>query len=126
MATTEEIVSLSREVILDILDRRAAEDPGFPDRRRGAERRRHQRWPFPGTVELRPDDEDGHEHWFGTCRDLNETGLGMCCDRYFEPGTRLEISLHLPEASVYGFARVRYCMETPRGFMTGIEFNFPD
>jgi hypothetical protein len=111
---TEEIVKLTPEAIGEVLR----------SRREGSacERRRSSRWPFPGTVEIHATDEDGP--CFGSCRDISESGLGMRCDHYFEPESRISLSIHLPEATLYGEAVVRYCMQTPLGFMTGVEFVF--
>jgi hypothetical protein len=117
---TDEIVKLTRQAVHHVLALRSGEEPGFE----GSERRRNQRWPFPGTAELRLVDDPAETQWFATCRDLSETGMGLSCDRYFEPGTPVEISIHLPEATLYGAATIRYCAHTPRGFMTGVEFAF--
>jgi hypothetical protein len=119
---TDEIVKLSREVINDLIDRRYK-----PDKRHGgSERRRAPRWPFPGTVEIRPDGGDGLEQWFGTCVNLSDTGLGFTCDERIDPGSRLEIAFHYPEKSVYGRGIVRYAMETPNGWLVGLEFIFEE
>ena len=46
----------------------------------------------------------------------------------FKPATPVEISLHLPEASFYGKATVRYCAqvdtETGDEYVMGLEFDF--
>lgn len=115
---TEEIVKLTRQAVRDLLTSR---QPLPPDKHH--ERRRSPRWPFPATVEIQLDD---NTQTFGTCQNLNESGLGMSCDEYLEPETRLRFSVHLPEVSFYGVAVVRYCMKTPRGYMVGFEFLFPD
>jgi hypothetical protein len=115
----DEIVKLSHRSIFELLKgRQEPESSEAP----GRERRRKPRWPFPGTVEIHV--SGCAEPCFGSLRNLSETGLGMSCDRYFELESRVEIALHLPEASFCGQAIVRYCMETPRGYMTGIEFDF--
>lgn len=118
----DEIVKLSREGILDLLRERARPDDAFG----GGNRRRRPRWPFPGTIELWPADGDGTRQWFGTCHNLSEGGLGITCDDPFEADTPLEIAFHLPEASFYGKATVRHCLETPRGYMIGLQFDFAD
>lgn len=118
----DEIVKLTREAICDLLQRRQEGAEAFD----GSERRTAPRWPFPGTVELRPDGGDGTVQWFGVCRDVSEGGLGMTCDQAFEPGTRLEIAFHLPEASFYGLASVRHCTEIPDGCIVGLQFEFED
>ena len=118
---TDELVQLTRGAIHDLLRSRCEEHAQF-----GPQERRHNaRWPFPGTIEIHPAGAPAHEQSFGTCRNLSETGMGMSCERFFEPEAILEIAVHLPEATLVGHAVVRYCMKTPRGFMTGIEFQFP-
>jgi hypothetical protein len=120
---TDEIVRLTPEAIREVVEERRKRDAGFKPFA-GREKRAAPRWPFPSTAEIAPADGDTTVRWFATCHDLSESGLGMTCDRYFEPETALEVGIHLPEATLYGRAVVRYCMETPRGFMTGVEFVF--
>ena len=115
---TEEIVKLSPDAILELLRSRRCPPEGFE----GSERRQQARWPFPGTVELRPDGGDGSVQWFGTCENLSQGGLGLTCDESFEPGTPLEITFHLPEATFYGRAEVCHSHETPRGYLVGVKF----
>ena len=54
----------------------------------------------------------------------------MTCDHYFEPGTVLEIALHLPEATLCGQATVRYCAqveaEDQERYVAGLEFIFDE
>ncbi len=118
---TDEIVKLSRDVINSLIDKRFQ-----PDRFKGHEKRRAERWPFPGTVEIRPDGGDGIERWYGTCINLSESGLGFTCDDRIDPGSKLEVSFHYPEKSVYGRGIVRYCMESPDGHLIGLEFIFDE
>ncbi len=119
MSTTDEIIKLTPKAINQLIRSRHADSEPHP----GHERRRAPRWPFPGTVEIHP--ADGHqEPCFATCRNISETGLGMSSDRYFELETVLDIAIHLPEATLCGRGVVRYCQQTPSGFMTGIEFMF--
>jgi len=119
---TDEIVKLSRERMADLV--RSRHDP--PADFDGEERRVVTRWPFPGTAELRPAEGDGRPLWFATCRNVSETGLGISTDEPFEPGTPLEIAFHLPEASFYGKATVRYCTQTPQAYLVGLEFDFEE
>ena len=120
---TDEIVQLTPETVREVIEDRKKHEVEFKPFE-GNEQRRQPRWPFPSTAEIAPVDGDTTVRWFATCHDLSQSGLGMTCDRYFEPDTPLEIGIHLPEATLYGRAVVRYCMETPRGFMTGVEFIF--
>jgi len=119
---TDEIFKLTRRGIADLLRSPAHAAAAHS----GNERRQTPRGTFPATVEIYPAGGDGTERWFGTCRNLSETGLGMSCDRHFDPEMPLDIAIHLPEASLCGRAVVRYCMETPHGFMVGLEFDFQE
>jgi hypothetical protein len=119
---TEEIVKLSREALLDLIQSRLA--AGTLEAYAGPERRRTPRWPFPGQVEVRSAEGDQRMPHFFDCRDLNETGMGMCGDVYYAVGSIIELSVHLPEMTLYGRAVVRYSMRTSRGHMMGVEFLF--
>ena len=118
---TDEIAELTEQSVRDLIRVRTEGSEPFP----GHERRRAARWPFPGTVEIQSADGEPGQ-WFATCRNISETGLGMACDRGFDQNSLLEIAIHLPEATLYGRAIVRYCQGTPAGFMTGIEFLYPE
>jgi len=120
---TEEIVKLTQKNIKRLLK---AGRQGEPDISPGIEKRKHPRWEFPGMVEYCPIDSDGSQNWFGICRNLSLSGLGMICEDPLESGTELEIAIHQPEASMVGNATVRHCIETPRGYFVGVEFNFED
>ena len=122
---TDEIVKLSREALVDLIKFRLATGK-LEDVYAGHERRRTPRWPFPGQVEVRPAEGDHGLPEFFDCRDLNDTGMGMCGESAYAIGTILELSVHLPEMTLYGRAVVRYCMHTPRGHMMGVEFLFDD
>ena len=122
MQIADEIIKLTRQSLGDLLEGRRREGQAYA----GPERRRYPRWPFPGTVELWPADGDGRQRWLGTCRDINEHGLGMGCEVAFEPGTLIEIALHLPEATFCGHATARYCVEVRGEYMIGLEFQFPE
>ena len=121
---SSEIVKLTRANIARLLRSHESPEGGFL----GHERRRSLRWPFPGTVELRPVGGREDDVSFGSCRDVSATGVGITAEGYFEPGTCLEISMHLPEASFYGQATVRYCEEIEAAeddpYAMGLEFQF--
>lgn len=122
MMKAEEIVRLSRRGVSSLLTaREQSTEPHL-----GHERRRKPRWPFPGTIELCVPGEEALIPRFGTCHDLSEEGVGFTCDEAFEPGTTLDIALHLPEASFYGRGTIRHRVRTPRGYLTGMEFLFED
>ena len=119
---TDEIVKLSREALLDLVNMRQAAEGLEPYA--GPERRHMPRWPFPGQVEVSPTDGGHGLPQFFDCRDLSDTGMGMCGESSFPVGAILELSVHLPEMTLYGRGIVRYCMHTPRGHMMGVEFLF--
>ena len=120
---TNEIVSLTRQSIAEMLHGRADKDASF-----GGENLRQQaRWAIPGTVEIRMAGSNASLPWIATCRDLSEGGLGMICERAFETGVELEIAVHVPEASFCGFATVRYSAQVNnRDYLTGLQFKFDD
>ena len=122
MKIADEIVKLTRRGIRELLEGRYAHSESYG----GSERRHLPRWPFPGPVEIWPVDGDGRTRWLGTSRDISESGMGMSCDTHFDPGTCLEIALHLPEATFCGKGLVRYCAESRHGFMIGVEFEFEE
>lgn len=94
--------------------------------RRGPERRRVERWPFPATVQLRFKTRSGDEvEIIGTCENLNETGIGVMCERPFEVGLRLPISIHQPEATYHGEGVVRHCTPSKGEYFVGIELVEP-
>jgi hypothetical protein len=121
---TEEIVRLTRNRIVGIINARqdAAAIP-LPDHS-GPERRRYTRWPFKGAVEIWPDGGDGREVKHATCLNISETGMGLSSDEHITPGQVVEVAIHLPEMTLCGRATVRYCAEIRGQFMVGMEFIF--
>ena len=122
---TDEIVKLTRKQVSRLI-RRRMEAAG--QQFEGKEQRRARRWPFPGTVELRYADGSDPNQWFASCRDISEGGMGMKTDVCFAPDTVLDISVHLPEQTLYGQATVRYCreLETESEYLMGVQFIFDD
>jgi len=122
---TDEIVRLTRRQLGRLIRRRMEAAGQEFD---GREQRRAPRWPFPGTVELRHSDGSNPNQWFAACRDISEGGMGMKTDAYFAPGTILDISVHLPEQTLYGQATVRYCKELETDsepeYLMGVQFVF--
>lgn len=120
---TEEIVKLTRSRIAGIIQARqdAASIP-CPENHEGSERRRYPRWPFKGPVEIWPVGGDGSKVTHATCLNISETGMGLSTDNHLDPGTQVEIALHLPEMTLCGRANVRYCAEVRNQFMLGMEF----
>jgi hypothetical protein len=121
---TEEIVKLSRRAVVDLIESRLASGKLEPFA--GHERRKSPRWPFPGQVEVRLADDDHSPPSFFDCRDLSETGMGMCGEHAYEVGTIIDMSLHVPEVTFYGRAVVRYSMRMRHGQMMGVEFIFDE
>jgi len=119
---TEEIVAMTHEHVAQLV--RARQSQAKPNDFEGHEQRMDIRWPFPGTVEIWPNDGDGRRCWLATCLNLGYGGLGMLADEPFSLDTPIEFACHLPEASFFGKAVVRHCTELPDGYLVGIEFDF--
>ncbi len=119
----DNIVRLSPTAIRELLESRQtkvlAKDPSG--------RRRLDRWPFPGTVEVwLPDECYGDRHVLATLHNLSEGGLAMRTRRPVPTHTRLSIAIHQPALSCYGHAVVRHCTRAQVGYLVGIEFLFED
>ena len=90
-------------------------------------RRDGMRRAFPSTVELWVPDANGHEQYMlATSLNLGDRGIGVCSDVELEPGLRVGIAIHEPEATLHGQAIVRHCSPTRHGFRVGFEFVFPE
>ncbi|MBI4582304.1 MAG: PilZ domain-containing protein [Planctomycetes bacterium] len=120
----EEIVRLTRQQVAAVIEARQKTALGETEHPVAHERRRHTRWPFKGAVEIWPENGDGRIVTHGTCLNIGETGLGLSCDEHLQPGSTVEIAVHLPEATLCGKAIVRYCAEVRNQFMVGMEFVF--
>jgi hypothetical protein len=115
----ENIVRLSPDAIQTLLD---AQDI-HAESKCGDERRRQERWPFPGTVEVwLPDTCYGERHVLATLHNLSIGGLAMRSRQPVSSGTRLSLAIHLPTLSCYGHAQVRHCTRTHVGYLVGVEF----
>jgi hypothetical protein len=121
---TEEIVKLSRRAVANLIESRLAS--GKLESYAGHERRKSPRWPFPGQVEVRLLGDNHYPPSFFDCRDLGETGMGMCGEHGYEVGTVIELALHVPEVTFFGKGIVRYSMRTRQGRMMGVEFIFDE
>lgn len=119
---TEEIVRLTKKRVNALIT--ARQEAHDMDASPGPERRRHPRWPFKGPVEIWPEGGDGTNVTHGTCLNVSESGLGLSCDEHLQPGSTVEIAVHLPEMTLCGKAAVRYCAEVRDQFMVGMEFIF--
>jgi len=117
----ERITRLTPETLQELLDARAvAAHPKHPPGRR-----RDERWPFPGTVEVwLPDDCYGERHMLATLHNLSPSGLAMRTRRPIPSGTRLSFALHQPAMSCYGHGVVRHCTRAAVGYLVGLEFVF--
>ena len=117
---THESVRLTRTGIIYLFEKRSApvEDCS------GNNRRNSSRLPCFGIVELRAGLGNGTDQWYGTSVNLSKGGLGLSIDVGFDSGLPVDIAFHLPRASFYGRAIVRHCLETPRGFRLGLEFDY--
>jgi hypothetical protein len=115
----EKIVKLTPEAIRELLDARridvhAKRPPG---------KRREERWPFPGTVEVwLPDECYGERHILATLHNLSPNGLAMRTRRPIPSDTRVSLAIHQPELSCYGHAIVRHCTSAAVGYLIGVEF----
>lgn len=90
-------------------------------------RRKTQRWPFPGTVELwLPNDEGIEEIELGTCINISHSGLGMLLDRELPIGLKLPLAVHQPELSLQGHAVVCHSTEIDEGYYIGVKFLFEE
>ena len=117
----EKIVKLTPAVIRELLDANrinvhSKHPPG---------KRRQERWPFPGTVEVwLPDECYGERHLLTTLHNLSLIGLAMRSRRPIPTETRISLALHQPELSCYGHAIVRHCTCASVGYLIGVEFHY--
>ena len=117
-----EFCALTERSISDLLQRRASET----SRGGGSCRRRAQRWPFPGTVELWLPDGRGEERYaLATSINLSHEGIGIQAEEAIDPGTCVQIAIHEPELTFHGRAIVRHCASTEIGeHLLGMQFIF--
>ncbi len=118
--TDQEFVRLNKDSIQRLIELRADE----PAKNRNTpKRRRIQRWPFPGPVQLWFHDSTGEEtQIIGTCHNLNENGIGLFCERAFDIGRQLPVAIHQPEATYHGDCVVRHCTQSGGEYFLGLEF----
>lgn len=119
----EKIVKLTPDVIRELLasrqiDVHSKHPPG---------KRREERWPFPGAVEVwLPDECYGERHVLATLHNLSPNGLAMRTRRPISSETRISLALHQPELSCYGHGIVRHCTRAAVGYLVGVEFYYHD
>ncbi|MCK4341916.1 MAG: PilZ domain-containing protein [Phycisphaerae bacterium] len=117
----EKIVKLTPETIRRLVDgQRISAVPKLP-----AGNRHHERWPFPGTVEVwLPEGCYGERHLLATLHNLSHNGLGMRSRRPVPVDKKISLAIHQPELSCYGHALVRHCTQAHVGYLVGLEFIF--
>jgi hypothetical protein len=117
----DRIVKMTPATIRELVEhRRTKAEP-----KQSAGRRRHERWPFPGTVEIwLPDKCYGDQHILATLHNLSLNGLAMRVRRPIPAETRISIAVHQPELTCYGRAVVRHCTRAAAGYLVGAEFYF--
>ncbi len=117
----EKIVKLTPESVRELIDSRHVQTvaklpPG---------KRKEDRWPFPGTVEVwLPDDCYGERHLLATLHNLSPNGLAMRSRHPVPISSRISLAIHEPELSSYGQAIVRHCTRAQTGYLIGVEFAF--
>ncbi len=117
----ERIVKLTPGAIDDLLQAHRATATA----KQGPGKRREERWPFPGAVEVwLPDECYGDKHVLATLHNLSAHGLAMRARRPIPKDTKLSIAIHQPELSCYGNAVVRHCTRAHVGYLIGLEFSF--
>jgi hypothetical protein len=117
----EKIVKLTPEAIDELLSshRVKSESKQAPGKRRA------ERWPFPGAVEVwLPDECYGERHVLATMHNLSVGGLAIRTRRPIPTDTRISLAIHEPELSCYGHAVVRHCTRATVGYLIGAEFIF--
>jgi len=120
---TTEIFQLTEEAVNRLLAERAS-GTSMPFAKC---RRKTQRWPFPGTVELwLANDKGVEEIELGTCVNMSHNGLGMLLDRELPIGLKLPMAVHQPESSLQGHAVVCHCTEIDAGYYVGVKFLFEE
>jgi len=117
----EQIVKLTPETIREMLAAQQVHTHG----KRGQGKRREERWPFPGAVEVwLPSECYGEQHLLATLHNLSANGLAMRARRPVPTDTRIALAIHEPALSVYGHAVVRHCTRAHVGYLIGVEFCF--
>jgi len=117
----DRIVKLSPESVQQLIEAQTVSAHG----KHPLGKRRDERWPFPGTVEIwLPDDCYGERHVLATLHNLSNGGLAMRTRRPIPSDTRISLAVHQPAMSLYGHAVTRHCTRAPVGYLVGVEFVF--
>ena len=118
---TAEVVPLTEKGVSKLLRSRESARPS----KSPPGNRRTPRWPFPGVVELWLPDENGVlQHSLATSVNLSLNGMGIRCDEPLEPGAKIELAFHEPEASFHGRAVVRHTTPMESDHLVGLQFIF--
>jgi hypothetical protein len=117
----EKIVKLTPEAIDELLSSHRV----HTESKQAPGKRRAERWPFPGAVEVwLPDECYGERHVLATMHNLSVGGLAIRTRRPIPTDTRISLAIHEPELSCYGHAVVRHCTRAAVGYLIGAEFIF--
>ena len=117
----DKIVKLTPDAVRSLLE----EQEVHATSKQSAGKRRAERWPFAGTVEVwLPDTCYGEQHVLATLHNLSVGGLVMRSRRPIPNETRISLAIHQPLLSVYGHAIVRHCTRANVGYLVGAEFIF--
>lgn len=119
----DKIVKLTPDTVRSLLKAASVNVIG----KAASSKRREERWPFAGTVEVwLPDEVYGERHLLATLHNLSDHGLAMRTRRPVPSDTRLALAVHLPALSAYGRAIVRHCTRAAVGYLVGVEFMFTE
>ncbi|TWT45980.1 PilZ domain protein [Phycisphaerae bacterium RAS1] len=119
----ERIVKLSPQAVRELVDAAAVPSHAKQD----LSKRRTERWPFAGTVEIwLPDECYGERHLLATVHNISLHGFAVRTRRPIPNGTQVSFALHQPELSGYGTGQVRHCTRAQVGYLIGVEFVFED
>jgi len=117
----ERIVKMTPETIASLVDAQ----PVHAIAKQAPGRRKEDRWPFPGTVEVwLPEGSYGERHILATLHNLSHHGLAMRSRRPIPKDTTISLAIHQPELSCYGHGVVRHCTRAHVGYLIGVEFIF--
>ena len=116
---TDEFIRISPDAVMKILCERYGYHEHGPE---SDGRRSQRRWPFPSTVEIWHEGEDDYR--LGQALNLSLGGVGAIMDSALDPGRRLNIAIHEPEATLYGEVRVSHCAAAGDRHHVGLQFIF--
>lgn len=119
----DRIVKLSSQAVRELVDAAAVASHSKQD----LSKRREERWPFAGTVEIwLPDECYGERHLLATVHNISQNGIAVRTRRPIPSATNISFALHQPELSCYGEGIVRHCTRAQVGYLIGVEFVFEE